>query len=120
MRARFMRLLVGAGSLSQRWLTWPRTASAQIPGDTIKIGVLATSPDRSPIRSARDRLLALSSRPRISPEAGDLKVEIIFADHQRSPTSASRLFGDGWTRRASTRSSTSPVAASVSPSTPYA
>jgi 3'-phosphoadenosine 5'-phosphosulfate sulfotransferase (PAPS reductase)/FAD synthetase len=61
-------------------------ASAQIPGDTIKIGVLSDFSGPFADQVGKGSLVgAQLAAEDFAKEAGGLKVEIIFADHQNKP-----------------------------------
>jgi branched-chain amino acid transport system substrate-binding protein len=61
-------------------------ASAQIPGDTIKIGVLSDFSGPFADQTGKGSLVgAQLAAEDFAKEAGGLKVEIIFADHQNKP-----------------------------------
>jgi branched-chain amino acid transport system substrate-binding protein len=62
------------------------SASAQIPNDTIKIGVLSDFSGPFADQTGKGSLLgAQLAAEDFAKEAGGLKVEVIFADHQNKP-----------------------------------
>src|SRR6185437_14884632 len=61
-------------------------ASAQIPGDTIKIGVLSDFSGPFADQVGKGSLVgAQLAAEDFAKESGGLKVEIVFADHQNKP-----------------------------------
>jgi len=86
MRARFARSLVGASLIAAGLAGWAAVASAQIPGGTIKIGVLSdfSGPFADQV-GAGSLVGAQLAAEDFAKEAGGLKVVIVSADHQNKP-----------------------------------
>ena len=86
MRTEFMRLLMGAAFAVAALPGLDAGASAQIPGDTIKVGVLSDFSGPFADQVGKGSLLgAQLAAEDFAKEAGGLKVEVIFADHQNKP-----------------------------------
>ena len=86
MPARFTRLFLGASFAVAALTSLATEASAQIPGDTIKIGVLSdfSGPFADQVGKGSFVGAQLAAED-FAKEAGGLKVEVIFADHQNKP-----------------------------------
>jgi branched-chain amino acid transport system substrate-binding protein len=86
MAARFPRSLLGAWFAAAALAGLATEASAQIPGDTIKIGVLSDFSGPFADQVGKGSLVgAQLAAEDFAKEAGGLKVEVIFADHQNKP-----------------------------------
>src|SRR5580658_3269528 len=86
MPARFTRSLLAASFAIAGPAGWATDGSAQIPGDTIKIGVLSDFSGPFADQVGKGSLVgAQLAAEDFAKEAGGLKVEIIFADHQNKP-----------------------------------
>ena len=86
MPVRFMRSLLGASFAAAALAGFATDASAQIPNDTIKIGVLSDFSGPFADEVGRGSLVgAQLASEDFAKEAGGLKVEIISADHQNKP-----------------------------------
>ena len=86
MPARFTRLFLGASFAVAALTSVATEASAQIPGDTIKIGVLSDFSGPFADQVGKGSLVgAQLAAEDFAKEAGGLKVEVIYADHQNKP-----------------------------------
>src|SRR5580700_6050211 len=86
MAARFTRAALAASFVVVAVAGWATDASAQVPGDTIKIGVLSDFSGPFADQVGKGSLVgAQLAAEDFAKEAGGLKVEIIFADHQNKP-----------------------------------
>ena len=86
MRARLTWALLGASFALAALAGLTADASAQIPGDTIKIAVLSDFSGPFADQVGKGSLVgAQLAAEDFAKEAGGLKVEIIFADHQNKP-----------------------------------
>ena len=86
MRAWFARSLLAASFAVAGLAGLATDVSAQIPGDTIKIGVLSDFSGPFADQVGKGSLIgAQLAAEDFAKEAGGLKVEVIFADHQNKP-----------------------------------
>jgi branched-chain amino acid transport system substrate-binding protein len=86
MAARFTRPLWAALFAVAGPAGWAMDASAQIPGDTIKIGVLSDFSGPFADQVGKGSLVGAElAAEDFAKEAGGLKVEIVSADHQNKP-----------------------------------
>ena len=86
MLARFTRPILRAAFAIAAMAGLASNALAQIPGDTIKIGVLSDFSGPFADQTGKGSLVgAQLAAEDFAKEAGDLKVEIISADHQNKP-----------------------------------
>ncbi len=86
MPSRFTRLLLGASFAVAALTSSATEASAQIPGDTIKIGVLSDFSGPFADQVGKGSLVgAQMAAEDFAKQAAGLKVEVIFADHQNKP-----------------------------------
>jgi len=86
MPARFTRLFLGASFAVAALAGVAPDAWAQIPGDTIKIGVLSDFSGPFADQVGKGSLVgAQLAAEDFAKEAGALKVEVIYADHQNKP-----------------------------------
>src|SRR6478609_11955703 len=86
MPARLMRLVFVALFAVAGFVGFAANGSAQIPGDTIKIGVLSDFSGPFADQTGKGSLVgAQLAAEDFAKEAGGLKVEIILADHQNKP-----------------------------------
>src|SRR3984885_14917624 len=86
MPARFTRLLLATGFAGAALASLASDVWAQIPGDTIKIGVLSDFSGPFADQVGKGSLIgAQLAAEDFAKEAGGLKVEVIFADHQNKP-----------------------------------
>jgi branched-chain amino acid transport system substrate-binding protein len=84
--ARFPRSLLAASFAVAALAGLTTGGSAQIPGDTIKIGVLSDFSGPFADQVGKGSLVgAQLATEDFAKEAGGLKVEVIFADHQNKP-----------------------------------
>ena len=73
-------------SPSRRWLAWPRTRRRKFRATPIKIGVLSDFSGPFADQVGKGSLVgAQLAAEDFAKEAGGLKVEVIFADHQNKP-----------------------------------
>src|ERR1700760_158827 len=86
MSARFRRLIFAGAIATAATVSFPAAGFAQIPGDTVKIGVLSdfSGPFADQVGKGSFVGAQLAAED-FAKEAGGLKVEIIFADHQNKP-----------------------------------
>ena len=86
MRAWFARSLLAASFAIAGLAGFATDASAQIPGDRIKIGVLSDFSGPFADQVGKGSLVgAQLAAEDFAKEAGGLEVEVIFADHQNKP-----------------------------------
>src|SRR5580700_2311505 len=86
MAARFTRAALAASFVVVAVAGWAMDASAQIPGDTVKIGVLSDFSGPFADQTGKGSLVgAQLAAEDFARESGGLNVEIISADHQNKP-----------------------------------
>src|SRR5580700_3524313 len=86
MAARFTRAALAASFVVVAVAGWAMDAPAQIPGDTIKIGVLSDFSGPFADQVGKGSLVGAElAAEDFAKEAGGLKVEIVSADHQNKP-----------------------------------